>query len=432
MTLRAHLVRGVAGSLGLTLSAAALALVNGILLARLLGAAGYGVYASVIAIVLLGSYTLTLGFDRLIVREVAALGGRGDWAGVRGLVQGAVQIVVPVSIAAALAVAFLGWLMREQLHDDVVLVLWLGLVMVPLSNLLALRSAVALGLHQIVNAQLPETIVRPGLFAVMLLVALASGMSADPALAMALNLLATIVAVAVGLAILSRRLPAELVAAPPRFETRRWLAAAMPFALLITVHTFVNQVDVLLVAALAGAEAAGLYSVAARGASLALFGAAAVGVTLGPTIARLWDEQDLPRLRLAVTRGTRGAFAFAVAAAIALIAFGQQFLLLFGPEFVAARETLALLALAQVVDVGLGMGGVLLTMTGLQSHALRAGLVAAVVRVAIGVWLIPTLGPNGAAIAAIASMAAFNGLMAIVAIRRLRVDPTPLGIAMRP
>ncbi len=432
MTLRAHLVRGVAGSLGLTVGAAALAFVNGILLARLLGAAGYGVYASVIAVVLLLTYALTLGFDRLIVREGAALGGRGDWAGVRGLIQGAVQIVVPVSIVAVLVVAFAGWLLREQLHDDVVLVLWLGLAMVPLGNLMALRSAVALGLHLIVNAQLPETIVRPGLFAAMLLVALASGTGADPALAMTLNLLATIVALVVGLALISRRLPLELRAARPRFETRRWLNAAVPFALLIAVHTFVNQVDVLLVAALAGAEAAGLYSVAARGASLALFGAAAVGVTLGPTIARLWDEQDLPRLRLAVTRGTRGAFAFAVAVAIGLIALGEQLLLLFGPEFVAARETLALLAIAQVVDVGLGMGGVLLTMTGLQSHALRAGIVAAVVRVGIGVWLIPTLGPNGAAIAAIASMAAFNGLMAIVAIRRLRVDPTPLGLVMRP
>lgn len=431
MTLRAHLVRGVAGSLGLTVASAALAFLNGILLARLLGVAGYGIYASVIAVVLLLSYALTLGFDRLIVREVAALGGRGDWAGVRGLIQGAARVVVPVSIVAVLAVAFVGWLLREQLHDDVVLVLWLGLAMVPLSNVLALRSAVALGLHLIVNAQLPETIVRPGLFAVLLLVALASGMSSDPALAMALNLLATIVALVVGLALLSRRLPAELLAARPRFETRRWLTAAVPFALLIAVHTFVNQIDVLLVAALAGAEAAGLYSVAARGASLALFGAAAVGVTLGPTVARLWDEQDLPRLRLAVTRGTRGAFAFAVAVAIGLIAFGQQFLLLFGPEFVAARETLALLAIAQVVDVGLGMGGVILTMTGLQAYALRAGLVAAALRVGIGVWLIPTLGPNGAAIAAIISMAAFNGLMAIVAIRRLRVDPTPLGMAMR-
>ena len=431
MTLRAHLVRGVAGSLGLTVAAAALAFVNGILLARLLGLAGYGIYASVIAVVLLLSYVLTLGLDRLIVREVAALGGRGDWAGVRGLIQGAVRIVVPESIVVVLCLASIGWLLREQLHDDVVLVLWLGLAMVPLSNAMALRSAVALGLHLIVNAQLPETIVRPGLFAVMLLVALASGMGTDPALAMALNLLATIVALVVGLAVLARRLPAELVAARPRFETRRWLAAAVPFALLIAVNTFVLQIDVLLVAGLAGAEAAGLYSVAARGASLALFGAAAVGVTLGPTIARLWDEQDLPRLRLAVTRGTRGAFAFAVAVAIVLIAFGEQFLLLFGPEFVAAREPLALLAIAQVVDVGLGMGGVLLTMTGLQSYALRAGLVAAVVRVAIGVWLIPTLGPNGAAIAAIASMAAFNGLMAVVAIRRLRVDPTPLGLVMR-
>jgi O-antigen/teichoic acid export membrane protein len=155
-----------------------------------------------------------------------------------------------------------------------------------------------------------------------------------------------------------------------------------------------------------------------------------VGVTLGPTISRLWAERDMARLRLAVTRGSRGALAFAVAVAIGLIAFGPQFLLLFGAEFVAARDTLALLAVSQVVDAGLGMGGVILGMTGHQSIALRAGVVAAIVRVAIGVALIPIYGANGAAIAAIASMAAFNGLMAVAVIRRLRVDPTPAGLPL--
>jgi O-antigen/teichoic acid export membrane protein len=427
VTLRAHLVRGVVGSLGLTVTSAALTFVNGILLARLLGPAGYGVYASVIAVVLLLSNTMMLGFDRLIVRELAALGGRGEWAMARGLVQRAGQIVLPASIGAAFLVGLLGLLLRDQLHEELLGVLLIGLAIVPLADLTSLRRSITLGLHQIVSAQLPDSIVRPGLFAVLLGATLLTGSSADPQLAIALNLVAVTCAVLVGLGLLVRQVPRALLDTKSSFATRHWILETIPFALLIAVYTFLAQIDVVLVAALAGAEAAGLYSVAVRGASLALFGAAAVAVTLGPTVARLWDERDLPRLQLAVTSGVRGSFVFALAVAVVLIVFGRPFLLLFGPEFTAAEDTLAILAVAQVVEVGLGMGGVILTMTGHQSVALRAGLAAVVVRVGFGVWLIPSLGANGAAIAAILSIVTFNGLMAVAVIRRLKIDPTPIG-----
>lgn len=428
MTLRAHLVRGVVGTLGLTVTSAGLAFLNGILLARLLGAAGYGVYASVTAIVIILTFTLTLGFDRLVLRDAASLGSRGEWGPVRGLVQRAFQIVLVASAAGALVVGLSATLASGGITNDFVAVLWIGLLIVPLADLITIRQALTLGLQRIVSAQLPEGILRPLTFSVLLGGALLLQADSDPRLAMALNVVATASALLVGLAILWRQLPRGLREATPQFDTRRWIGEAIPFALLAAVHTFVVQIDVILVAALAGAEEAGLYSVAARGASLALFGAAAVGVTLGPTISRLWNEDDLGRLRLAVTRGSRGAFAFALAVAIGMFVFGEQFLLLFGHEFVAADDTLILLAICQVVDVGLGMGGIILGMTGHQSIALRAGVVAAVVRVAIGVALIPSYGANGAAIAAIASMAAFNGLMATYVIRRLRIDPTPLGL----
>ena len=63
MTLRAHLVRGVFGVLGLTVLTAGLTFINGVLLARMLGAAAYGIYASAIAVVLLLGLPLTLGLS---------------------------------------------------------------------------------------------------------------------------------------------------------------------------------------------------------------------------------------------------------------------------------------------------------------------------------------------------------------------------------
>jgi O-antigen/teichoic acid export membrane protein len=426
LSLRAHLVRGIFGSLGLTITSAGLAFVNGVLLARLLGASGYGVYAAAIAVVLLMSVPLTLGFDRLLVRDVAASGTTSTWEPAQGLVRRAVQIVLPVSLLAVLTVGLaaqvLGFVPAETLP-----VLWLALLMVPLLVLITLRRAVTQGLRYIVSSQLPDALVRPGVFTVLLLAAVAAGVALTALGAMALNVASVAVALIVGLFLLRREMPVAMRSAKPAYETRAWLRMALPFALATAATTLMNQIDVVLVGGIAGAAPAGLYAVATRGAGLAAFGAMAVSTTLAPTAAQLWKQHEPARLQLVVTRAARGAFAFALAVAVVLWIFGPQFLLLFGPEFSAANQTMALLALAQVIDCGFGIGGLLLSMTGYQSLNFAAIGTAVVVRIGLDIALIPTLGAAGAGVAAVVSITILNVIATYFALRRLRLDATPLG-----
>ncbi len=171
-------------------------------------------------------------------------------------------------------------------------------------------------------------------------------------------------------------IPEQVCEAAPRNTGRAyWVREALPFALLAATGSLIAQIDVILVGTIAGAEAAGHYTVAARGAGLVVFGFLAVQVTLAPTISRLWVAHDIRRLQLAITRAARGAFAFALALSVVLWVFGPQFLSLFGAEFVAADPILAVLALTALVDVALGLGPVSLAMTGHQ----RAGFVAVAV-----------------------------------------------------
>jgi len=428
VNLRGHLLRGVFGSLGLTVATAGLTFINGVLLARLLGAANYGIYASAIAIVLLLSLPLTLGFDRLLIRDVAASDPLNTWARVRGLIHRAVQIVLPVSIAAIVIVGVGALVLEGSLADETLPVLWLALLMIPLLVLTTLRRSISLGLQRIVSSQLPDAIIRPGLFVVLLAIAYVAVGTISAAAAMALNLFAVAVAFLVGLLLLWYELPPALRGAAPQFETRRWMREALPFALSTAALTIMNQIDVVLVGSLAGATSAGLYAVAARGAGLALFGALAVNTTLAPTASQLWTQHERARLQHVVTRGARGAFVFALGVAVVLWIFGPQFLLLFGPEFVAANSTMAVLAVAQVIDCGFGLGGLMLSMTGLQGINFASVAVAVVFRVGLDVALIPSMGAMGAAVAAVISIAIFNALTAWFTWRRLRIDATPVGL----
>ena len=428
MSLRTHLLRGVFGSLGLTIATAGFTFVNGVLLARLLGAANYGIYAAAIAVVLLLSVPLTLGFDRLLIRDVASSEPRNAWGLARGLIRRSVQIVLPISILTIIVVGLGAWLLGGSLSDETLPVLWIALLMVPLLVITTLRKSITQGIRRIVSSQLPDALIRPGLFCLLLAAAYLTVGSMSATAGMALNLVATSVAFVAGLYLLWRQLPHPLRSVQPEFETRLWLREALPFALSTAALTLMSQVDVVLVGSLAGAVPAGLYSVASRGAGLALFGAIAVNTTLAPTASQLWTRNERERLQYVVTRAARGAFLFALGVAVVLWLFGPQFLLLFGPEFVAANSTLAVLAFAQVIDCGFGFGSLMLSMTGYQTLAFASVGVAVVVRIALDIVLIPSMGPLGAAVAAVISITIFNVLATWFAARRLSLDTTPGGL----
>ena len=73
-SLRRHLAQAAAGSAALALSSKLLVLLTSVLLARWMGAEGYGVYATAMALVLLLTVPTGLGLPTLVIRLIA--GGR--------------------------------------------------------------------------------------------------------------------------------------------------------------------------------------------------------------------------------------------------------------------------------------------------------------------------------------------------------------------
>src|SRR4051794_26242756 len=198
MTLRAHLLRGVFGVLGLTVLTAGLTFINGVLLARLLGAAAYGIYASAIAVVLLLGLPLTLGFERLLMRDVAAARTCNSWTLAQGLIRRSLQIVLPVSLISIGVLGVGAILLDRSLADETLPVLLLALLMIPLTTLSTIRRAVTQGLQHIVSSQLPESFIRPALFTGLLAIAFLTVGSMSATAAMALNLACLFVSVIVG------------------------------------------------------------------------------------------------------------------------------------------------------------------------------------------------------------------------------------------
>lgn len=434
LSLDAFLRRGASASFLIKVSSTGMAFVTGIFLARVLGPEHYGIYAYAMAAVTLLAVPSALGLPALIVRQVSAYRASDDWALLRGLLRRSNQMVALVVTVLTLVAVLLAWLLAPRLPEQGLATFLVALTMVPLLAFATLRVAALQGLHHVVLAQLPEALLRPGLFlagAVALYAVL--GRQFDPVWAMIAHATATAFAFAVGAWLLTRRRPVQSRQAPPRYRTREWLVSAWPMLFVTGANMAHIHIDLLMLGLFTTSHDVGIYRVASRGAEIVLFVLIAANLTAAPVFSNLYYRNQRVELQRVVTLTVRMVTAFALPVALFLMLWGEPLLrLLFGEAYVGAALALAILAGGQLVNAGLGSVGTLLNMTGHERASARAAAVSVTANIALNASLIPLWGINGAAVATAISIALWNVLMALAVRRHLRIDVTALAGLLRP
>jgi O-antigen/teichoic acid export membrane protein len=213
--------------------------------------------------------------------------------------------------------------------------------------------------------------------------------------------------------VLARSLPEPVRSSRPAFETAKWARSALPFLITGSMQIVNREISVTLLGLLQGAEQAGLYRVAQRGADLVPFGLMAVNMAIGPTVAQLFAQGRLEALQRLVSRSALAVLLFGLPVALVLIAGGQWLLpRLFGLGFEKAYPVLVLLSLGQLINTAFGSVGLVLNMSGLERFTALGVSIASVVNVLANLALIPGYGTVGAAIATSCSLLLWNSLLA--------------------
>jgi O-antigen/teichoic acid export membrane protein len=403
----------------------AMAFVLAVLLARLLGSEGYGLYALSFAWASLLTTPAILGLDRFLVRGIAVYEVRGQWSLMRGLLLRSNQLVLLASGAIAVcgALAASAWLSPSLRPPFAV-----AMLLIPLTALTLLRQGTMQGFGRVVSGQLPEYLIRPSL---ILLGVMALGLAGHglltPTTALAANVMGVAVAFGVGVVLLRRALPVAMRTADPAFLTRRWLGAALPMMLVSGVWMANNYAATLVVGTLHGSRAAGVYSAVQKGAEVIVLVLAATNMALAPAIARLHASGDRAGLELATERMARATFMASAPIGLAFIALPGLYLGLFGAGFGSGRTALVIIAAGQLVNAAAGPAGNVLMMTGHQRTAVWGVTVGLLTNVALAFALVPTLGVSGGAIAFALSLVLWNTALVAMARRRVGVNVTAFG-----
>jgi len=411
--LRGRLLRTGLATVMLQGASLLLSLLLAVVLARLLGADGYGRYAFAMAAVSLLAIPVQLGLPSLLVRLCAIYHRRGDHASMKGLLIRANLAVLGLGLvlgAGAAGVLLLlpgarDWVYREPLL--------LAVSLIPLFGLIGIRAAALRGLSRILSSQLPENLLRPLLFTALLATVWWWFGGVSVITVIGLNILATAFGFAAGWWLLWRALPEPVHTTPARFLDREWLAGALPFLLIAGLQVVMQQTDILMLGFYVPPAEVGMYRAAVQGAMLVGLSLSVVNAVIAPHVARSYDADDSQRLQWLVRSAARFAVLGAAPLALLYLLLGDRLLaLVFGAGFAGAYPALVILAVGQFMNVALGCVGLILSMTGRAWYATAGVTVAASLNVLLNVLLIPRFGMQGAAWATALGLLAWNVLLA--------------------
>jgi len=422
------LIKGSIGTFVLKIISTGLAFATSLLLSRLLGAKGYGIYAYAIAWVALLAVPSTLGLNRLLVREVAVYHTQSEWGLMRGILRRASQAVVIVSLGLTFLAVFGTWVFAGRLDSQMLTSFWIALIMLPLITLTSLRQAALRGLKKVVTSQLPEMFIQPMLFISLIIVAyLLFEKSFRPSWAVGMNVVATGVVLVIGAGLLYKTLPQPVKKASPEYKTRMWVHSALPLLFVAGMQVINAKTDTIMLGVIKGTKTVGVYSVAIRGSELITFILFSVNTVLAPTIASLYAARDMKQLQLLITKSARMILLISLPIGLGLILFSHRFLSLFGYEFTQGGTALIILSIGQLINATMGSVSLLLVMTNYERDAALGIGISASLNVVLNAILIPLWGLEGAATATTTSMIVWNILLAIWVYKRLGIHSTAFG-----
>ena len=429
--LRATPAVSALGVFSVRIGAAGFAYGAQVIMARMMGGAEYGIFATVWVWIAILGHTATLGLSQGACRFLPADQALDRLDSVRGFLLGGALASLAGGLALSLGglavAAAQGGLLAGPYGTPILL----AALVVPLFAFQDYLEGVARSQNWPLLAIAPPYLLRQGLIMAAMVAAVVSGAPAEAWVAIACTLAATGLAAALQAALLLARLRRALPAGPRLYRWRLWLGACLPIAAGDLAASAFGFVDVVILGFLVPLEAVGLYFAATRIQQFVAFVHYAASATTAQrlTAARArGDEAGLGRL---VRGQARWTFLATACVGLGILAVAPLLLGLFGEAFRASLPVLAILVAGSVAASLFGPGEDVLTMLGGERLCAGITLAALVLAALLCFILVPWLGVAGAALAVAAAQIG-RGLAMALGARAIHGLATPvLGLSRK-
>ncbi len=381
----------------------------GMLLVRLLGIEGYGVFSFVYSAVVLLYVPSEFGLPNLLIRETAKGLANQEAGRVKGVWKWSTKItgVITAALVVLSLIVVLVLFDLDQLTPTEYYTFLVGLAIVPFYAFIHLCKGRLQGMNRIILGELPIKVILPLLECVVFFIFLiVPSFHFDPTTAMALRLGITIISFGVGIISVIRIQDAHIKDVVPITEGKMWFSSTIVMALSYGLLMIKNRSNMLILGFLGDSLQTGGYQIALNGSIIASIILKATNAVVAPRFSKLYYGDKKEQLQHLVTLHSRFVLASNIAITLVFVFFGRFILsLLFGVDAVIAYPALLIMLVGQTVNSLVGSVSYLLNMTGHEKQTMWSTGISLLVSLILNVILIPSLGMIGSAIATSFSMA---------------------------
>jgi O-antigen/teichoic acid export membrane protein len=394
-----------------------------LMLARMLGSDGAGLFFLSASVIIVASVIARMGFDNAVLRFSAESSAQKDWGALIGLFKKSTAFCLATSLLLMLIV-FAGapW-MAEIIFKKPMLVeplRWMAPA-IPAISILFLHTELLKGIKKIILSQtIQGTCLPAATFIICLclgnrweLPGIAAGYSGSAVLMAGLALYAIL------------RIFQNGSSHKGVFSNRKLFRTGFPLYNIALMNLIMTWSATIILGTYGQSSEIGIFQVANRTAILIGFFLTSINTIAAPKFAALYVKGDMQALSKTARQSTALMVLVVTPLLALMIIFPGLILRLFGPDFESGAPLLRILSIGQFINVATGSVGYLLMMTG-HERVLRLNLIlATILNLWLCLWLIPDMGPLGAAIATAVPLAVMNLLSAFFVYTKLRIVTIP-------
>ncbi|BCJ89784.1 hypothetical protein IZ6_05190 [Terrihabitans soli] len=375
-----------------------IAFVTQILLARVLSPSDLGVFFFVTSMATIASLVVGHGYPSLLTRFISRYTERNRPGYLSAFLRTAQRETLKWSVVGATLFAAVSWFWPGIDQDTRLALIFGALTIIPM-GMHRILGYLAITYRRFILGYLPGFIIRPALFAAVLLAlyALGDGMSVWTVTAIQWG---TWVAMLFATLYIVRHIylgPSEPVY--DRRLTNRWRREAWPLVIVASFTGLLSELAVVCVAPFMPMSDVAAFGICVKLAFLVGFIVQAAHQVILPDMGEAIVRRESHALRARILGASLLPIGLTVAGVLFSMFFGGWFLKLFGAEFSNAKDTLTILMLAQFVRAVAGPSSLLLTLKGAQATSAWICALSGIVLLVSNAVFATLWGAEGGAVA---------------------------------
>lgn len=419
-----EVIQGASVSFSLKLLGAGLSFAFNLLLARMLGAEGAGIYFLALTIATFAAIFGRIGLDNALLRFTASNAANRNWAAVKGIYQKGIFLALMASIISSIVMYTISpWLagylfFKPELTKHFRL---MALAVTPMA-LFILHAEMLKGLKLIFSSQLIESVAVPsisliGLYFLGNMFGVMGGIWA--------YIIAAAFTTLLGYMLWQIATP-QTNGLKGYFPAKDLLRSSMPLFVVALMNLLMIWAGSIMLGVWGTKADVGIFNIASRTAALLSFILIAVNSISAPKFAALHAHGDMEALGSLAQGSAKIMVVLASPILLIFVLVPGWVMGLFGPQFLEGSMVLTILAIGQFINVATGSVGYLLMMSGNESLMKNTITASALLNIILNLILIKSWGLIGAAVATAVSLAAMNVILAYMVWVHLKIWTIPI------